>query len=275
MNALQSVNQNFRQSVLILILMLIMPISYGLPERPKPLMLVNDLVNLLSPSQVAALEQKLSTFARQHETGIVIVITNDLYGMEIADFSAQLGEEWGVGQAGMESGVVITVVPSGEKREVFITTGYGMEGVLPDAVAKRIVQNEIIPHFRTGDYYGGLDAATDVIMQLAAGEFPASEYGAQEQAPPGAVLIPLLMVLLMVFLLSRGRRQYASPGKSIPFLTLFWLLSHGNRGSRGSFGNFSSGTGPFGHSGGFGGSGGGFSGFGGGRFGGGGAGGSW
>lgn len=261
---------------LVLAILFTTLVSQALPPQPSPPKLVNDFENLLNASQAASLENKLSEYARTHQTQIVVIITNNLYGLEIADFSTRIGTEWGIGQAGFENGVVITVAP--EKRDVYIAVGYGLEAVIPDITARRIVENEILPAFRNDNYYQGLDNATTVAMQLASGEFPASEYAPQEDVPAGAFLFPLLMVFFFVFILSRRRRNYASPGKSIPFWTLFWLLSHGSSGNRGSFGNFSSGRGSFGPGrGGFGGgsSGGGFGGFGGGRFGGGGAGGSW
>ncbi|MFW5663670.1 MAG: TPM domain-containing protein [bacterium] len=248
-------------------------VSQSLPPEPSSSRLVNDYENLLTASQAASLENKLSEYARVHQTQIAVVITNNLYGLEIADFSTRIGTEWGIGQAGFENGVVITVAP--EERDVFIAVGYGLEAVIPDITAKRIIENEILPAFRNDNYYQGLDNATSVVMQLASGEFPASEYAPQEDVPAGAILFPLLMIFFFVFVLSRRRRNYASPGKSIPFWSLFWLLSHGSRGSSGSFGNFSSGRGSFGPGGFGGGSSGGFGGFGGGRFGGGGAGGSW
>lgn len=247
----------------------------ALPPQPSPPRLVNDFEKLLTSAQVSSLESKLVNYANTHQTQIAIIITDDLYGLEIADFSTRLGTAWEIGKAGFENGIVITVAP--ETRDVYIAVGYGLEGVIPDITARRIVENEIIPAFRSESYFQGLDNATGVIMQLAAGEFPASEYAQQEEVPPGAVFVPFILIILLVFFLSRRRRNYDSPGKSIPFWTLFWLLSHGSRGSRGSFGNFSSGRGSFGPGrGGFGGGGsGGFGGFGGGRFGGGGAGGKW
>jgi uncharacterized protein len=246
--------------------------AQAMPARPSPPRLVNDFEKLLTPAEINALENKLASYARSHSTQIVIIITNDLYGMEISDFSTRIGTEWGVGTAGSENGVIVTVSP--QLRKTFIATGYGLEGVIPDITAKRIVENEVLPHFRNGNYYQGLDQATGVIMQLAAGEFAASDYAAQDEVPPGAVFLPFLLIILLVIFLSRKRNSFHEPGKNIPFWTLFWLLSSGSRGSRGSFGNFSSGRGSFGQRGGsFGG--GGFGGFGGGRFGGGGAGGSW
>ncbi|TVQ88625.1 MAG: TPM domain-containing protein [Bacteroidetes bacterium] len=247
----------------------------ALPPQPSPPRLVNDFENILTAAQVSTLESKLANYANTHQTQIAIIITDDLYGLEIADFSTRLGTAWEVGKAGFENGIVITVAP--QKRDVYIAVGYGLEGVIPDITARRIVENEILPAFRSENYFQGLDNATNVIMQLAAGEFPASEYAQQEEVPSGAVFVPFILIILLVFFLSRRRRNYTSPGKSIPFWTMLWLLSHGSRGSRGSYGNFSSGRGSFSPGrGGFGGGRpGGFGGFGGGRFGGGGAGGSW
>lgn len=243
----------------------------ALPSRPSPPRLVNDYIQLLRPAELAALESKLLEYERQHSTQIAIVITNDLHGHDIADFSTRLGQKWGVGKAGFENGVVITMHLDGRERRVYIAVGYGLEAVIPDITAHRIVENEMIPHFRNENYYQGLDQGAGVIMQLAAGEFTAQDYQGEEEVPLGAVIIPFIFVILVIVLMARSRRRFNSPGKGIPFWTLFWLMSHGNRGSRGSFGNFSSGRGSFG--GGRGGSS--FGGFGGGRFGGGGAGGSW
>jgi uncharacterized protein len=159
--------------------------------------------------------------------------------------------------------------PEQGRGDVYIAVGYGLEPAIPDITAKRIIENEIIPNFKNNAYYKGLDEATNVLMQLASGEFAASEYG-QQEVPPGVMVGPFLLIMLVIILLASRRKNYASPGKSIPFWTLLWLLGSGGRGGGGSFGNFSSGRGPFGGSGG-----GGFGGFGGGRFGGGGAGGSW
>jgi uncharacterized protein len=263
---------------LFLVILLVVGTTLGaLPSRPQPPRLVNDFVSLLTPQEQAALESKLAVYDRTHSTQIAVVITRDLAELEIADYATRLGEAWGVGQAGSENGVVIAVVPGDEqgRRLVHIAVGYGLEGVIPDITAKRIVENEILPRFRDGNYYQGLDDGTHVIMQLASGEFAASDYDAAHEAPPAAVFIPFVLIILLVFFLSRRRNAYDGVGKNIPFWTLLWLLTHSNRGSKGSFGNFSSGKGSFGGGRSFGGGGGSFRGFGGGRFGGGGAGGSW
>ncbi len=245
---------------------------YGIPPRPTPARLVNDMAGMMSADQVRALETKLSNYARSHSTQIAIVTVSDHEGYTLAEFADRLGEAWGVGQAGFENGVVIAVNPSGAEgqRRVHISIGYGLEGVIPDIVASRIIDNELLPAFRQARYHVGFDRATDVIMQLAAGEFTADEYTQAQQEEPGWVMfLPLVLIILFVILFANKRKGVYSPGKNMTFWTILMLMSQGSRGGRGGFGGgYSSGRG-----GGLGG--GGFGGFGGGRFGGGGAGGSW
>ena len=266
--------------VIILILSLPWKAMAVIPDAPNPPTLVADFAQMLSGGQRMNLEMKLNEYANIHGTQIAVVTIRDLGGMDIADFSDQLAEKWGVGQAGRENGIVILANPGdgNERGKVHISIGYGLEGVIPDITAKRIVDREIVPNFREGRFYEGFDQATTVLMQLAAGEFPAEEYNKSEEPSVIAIAIFVFLTFLFVALLSRKRSSYASPGKEIPFWTLLWLMSHANKGSKGSWGNFSGGSGSFGGGsfggGGFG-RGGGFGGFGGGRFGGGGAGGSW
>ncbi len=245
-------------------------VGQGIPERPDPPKLVNDFAGVLSADQVNGLEGELSAYARQTSTQIVVVTVPSLEGHDIADYSFQLGEKWGIGQKGKDNGVVIVFKPkTAEGRgQVFVAVGYGLEGVIPDAVANRdIVDHEMIPRFQNGDIYGGLANAARVIMALASGEFTPQEYADKvSQGGGGIPFVVLLVVIIFVISLFRGRRRYYTGGSNLPF----WLLMGGMLGSgnrSGSWGNFSGGGGGFG--------GGGFGGFGGGSFGGGGAGGSW
>ena len=256
---------HIRLSTLVLVMFISLSAGlYALPPRPVPPRLVNDFTQLLSHQQRESLESKLVQYADSHSTQITVVITPDLAGLEIADYADRLGEKWGVGQAGAENGIVIVVLPGEDvgKRLVHIAVGYGLEEVIPDITAGHIVENEMLAQFREGNYYAGLDNATNVLMQLAAGEFAAADYDAANKATPAGQLAPFIMAILFVVIMSRRRRRFATMGRSVPMGSMFWLLTHGNRGRGGSFGNFSSGSGGFG-------------GFGGGRFGGGGAGGSW
>jgi uncharacterized protein len=242
--------------------------AQDLPEPPNPPRLVNDLAGILSAGEIQALENKLVAFNDSSSTQIAVVIVPSLNGYEKMDYTYRLAEKWGIGQKGKNNGLLIMVKPktATEKGEVFIAPGYGLEGVIPDAICKRIVDNEMIPYFREGNYYGGIEAATSTIMSLAKGEYTADQYAKGKKAGPYALLIPVIIMAIVFFLIRSGRARSHSIGKNIPFWTAFWLLGSMGSGSHsGSWNNFSSG----------GGGGGGFGGFGGGSFGGGGAGGSW
>lgn len=249
--------------------------SQDIPDPPDPPRLVNDLAGVLNPSDAETLERKLVAFNDSTSTQIAVAIVPTLNGYDKMDFTYRLAEKWGVGQKGKNNGVMIMVKPktASERGEAFIATGYGLEGALPDAVCKRIVENDMIPYFKSGDYYGGINAAAGTIMSLVKGEYTADQYLKGSKSSPYAMIIPIIILAAVFFLIRSSRARSYSIGKNIPFWTAFWLLGSMGRGSHsGSWTDFSSGRGGFG---GFGGGGGGFGGFGGGSFGGGGAGGSW
>lgn len=250
--------------------------AQDIPDRPNPPRLVNDLANVLSDQEELQFENELVQFNDQTSTQITVVTLPSLNGYEISDLSFKLGEKWGVGQKGKNNGVVIVFKPKteDEKGAVFVAVGYGLEGVIPDAIANRnIVDHEMLPRFREGDIYGGLHAGAQVIMSLASGEFTADAYrektgGEKKEDKGGLFILVILIIIVLVSLFKGGRGGHYNSGGSLPFWLAMGLLGS-NRGS-GSFGGFSGGSGGFG-----GGGGGGFGGFGGGSFGGGGAGGSW
>lgn len=242
------------------------------PAEPIPPRLVNDLAGVLSASEAQELEDILVNFNNKTSNQITIVTVSTFDGYDKADYAVTLGHEWGVGQKGFNNGVVVLIKPrrGNERGEAFIAVGYGLEPVITDAASRRIIENEMIPHFSAGNYYAGIDAGIKVLMGLAAKEFSSEDYA--PQASPLFGLIPILFIILIIFLISRGSSRQHSIGKDIPFWTLLYLLSNRGGDDKGSFGNFSGGKGSFG---GGSGSSGGFGGFGGGGFGGGGAGGSW
>jgi len=237
-----------------------------IPERPSPPRLVNDFANILGSEEILNLERKLVDFNRQTSTQIAVVIVNDLHGYERAEFTYNLAEKWGVGQKGKDNGIVIMVKPktSSSGGQSFIATGYGLEAVVPDAIAKKIIDNEMIPKFKTNNYYAGLNSATDVIISLTKGEFTAEEYNEQtrEDKAPSIIALIFFIIFFLIFFGRARTRRHHSIGRSIPFWIALSMLGSSGRSSGSGFGSFSSGGGSFG-------------GFGGGSFGGGGAGGSW
>jgi uncharacterized protein len=239
----------------------------GIPEKPKVPRLVNNFTNgFISRSEEMSLETKLTDFENKTSNQITIVIIDDLAGFEPSDFATKILYEWEVGQTKEDNGVVVLVKPktTSSKGQAFITTGYGLEGAIPDAICKRIVENELIPNFKNGDNYKGLDEATTVLMKLAIGEYNSSEYGKKKKSFP-IVIIVIIIIIIVIVLPKRRNGGGGMTMSSAGWWILSSMLNSGGRSS-GGWGGGSSG-------GGFGG--GGFGGFGGGSGGGGGAGGSW
>ncbi len=237
--------------------------AQDIPPRPNPPRLVNDLANQLNGTEEAELEQKLVAYNDSTSTQITVVIIPTVEPYAIADYAFKLGREWGVGQKGKNNGIVLLWAPT--DRKVFIATGYGMEGAIPDAIAKRIVSQEIIPEFKNKMYYRGLDRGVDALIRYAAGEYDAdASDGSQEGFPPG--LIVFLIVFFIILIIITRNRGGGSGGRGFRNAggPVIWPYNtHSGWGSlSGSWGGGGS-------------SGGGFGGFGGGSFGGGGAGGDY
>lgn len=239
-----------------------------IPPRPNPPRLVNDLANILSPEEVATLERKLIAYNDSTSTQIAIVNITSIGPYDISDYAVKLAEKWGIGQEGKNNGILILTAV--QERKVNITTGYGMEGVLPDALAKRITEYTLKPNYREGNYYKGLDEATNFVIDVASGEYKAEPTNTGDGGESPVTFWIIIGILAFIIFLNFRKR------------------GGGGRGGRGGmrtlggpffppvvFGDFSGGRGPFGGGGFGGGGGGGFGGFGGGSFGGGGASSDW
>ncbi len=257
----------------IVLVILIIPASIyaqTFPQRPSPPRLVNDYTKTLKPEEIDSLERKLVQFDNTTSTQIVVVIMETLNGYPISDYTIRLGEAWGVGQKEQDNGAVLLAAM--KDREVFIATGYGLEGVIPDALAKRIIERDIKPYFRQGSYYEGLDRATDSMIALAKGEYTVESHSKPGEAVYFRIswLFLIFLIFFIIMMLGRARRmQGIAANNNLPFWLALILANMGNRSQRGKWDDFSSGGGSFG------GGSGGFGGFGGGSFGGGGAGGKW
>ena len=238
--------------------------SEDFPERSTTI--VTDYTGTLSASQQQALEHKLVAFNDSTSSQVAIVVMTSVGNYDISDYAVQLYNRWGIGQKEKNNGVLVLVAK--EDRKVWITTGYGMEGVLPDALCKRIIDNEILPNFREGNYYEGLDEGVNAIISVVKGEYTADRKGKEKGIPWFGVLIFLIIFFIVIISRVGSTRNYARRN-NLGFWAAWALMNAAmNRGrSHGSWGGFSGGSGGFG--------GGGFGGFGGGSSGGGGAGGSW
>lgn len=270
-----------------------LPLANSQASIPEPTdFLVNDYAQLLTRDQTVQLGQKLRNYVGETSTQIVVVTIESLEGADPFQYSVELAQKWGIGGNANDNGVLLFV--SEQDRAVRIQTGYGAEGFLPDALAKRIIDTDILPAFRQGNYYQGIDRATNSIMQLGKGEYEGTGLpsGRSKGARIQSLLLVIGFVVFLVIIISlsnrggdndgdggywgggrydmgkgRGMRRRRGGGWVIlPGPGWGW----GGGGSSGWGGGGSSGSDGWG---GFGG--GGFGGFGGGDFGGGGAGGSW
>ena len=252
--------------ILVLLCLMTAVLSYAIPSRPDPQRLVNDFAQVFTSDQVSRLENTLVAFDDSTSNQIVVVTVKDLEGYDPSEYATRIGLDWGVGSAQFNNGIVLLVKPKtyDSAGQVFIAVGYGLEGAIPDAYAKRIIENELIPNFRLNDYYAGVEAACDVLMKLASGEI-SEPRGEEEDDALLEIIATLLFIglLIFIFIIAIGQNDdngHSSGGGRRTIYVGPIITSGRSYGGGSSFG---------------GGFGGGFGGFGGGSFGGGGAGGSW
>lgn len=231
------------------------------PPKPVPAALVNDLAHFMDSRQVAMLESKLVRFSDSTSNQIAIVTVQSIGPYEISDYSVELFNRWQIGTKEHKNGVLILAAK--DERKIWITTGYGLEGALPDGLVGQIIREQIQPSFKEGDFYTGLDKGTDAIMAASRGEYkgePKTQHNKDSVGFPGALLI----IIIIFVVLAISRRGGGGGGGGL--LNSAGWIAASMLGSSGR----SSGSSGWG-----GGGGGGFGGFGGGSSGGGGAGGSW
>ncbi|OOF44627.1 methanol dehydrogenase [Rodentibacter rarus] len=233
------------------------------PATPNPFRYVNDYTNTLSPQQQQVLENKLVDYGKATSSQIAVVIIPTTAEYEIADYTFALGDKWGIGRKQLNNGVLMLIAK--KDRKVFIATGQGLEGVLPDAFLSQVIRHTILPQFKQGQYAQGINDGLNDIIAASQGE-----YGAyQTEESEFDQYIPFLMALVFIAFVVFGEYQfhkdeiYISPNQrdQLNRIVRQSTLSRRRRGGSGfggGFGGSSSGGG-----------------FGGGGFGGGGAGGSW
>jgi len=242
--------------------------------KPNPPRLVVDDAGLLSRDQQQILEQKLDAFNDSTSNQIAIVTIKELNDVAVEDYATKLFREWGIGGSKHNNGVLIFVSKNDHK--IRIEVGYGLEGAITDVQSNDIIENDLSPNFKNGDFYRGFDEATNSLEKAAAGEY--KERGTRKDSSDsggGNILGFIIIVIVIIIAISRGRGGRGGGMISRRGFGSWWLpgmfLGGGNwgRSSGGWGGGF--GGGGFGGGGG----GGGFGGFGGGSSGGGGASGGW
>jgi uncharacterized protein len=239
------------------------------PPKPEPAVYVHDFSGWLSRDQQMSLEQKLRRYHDSTSTQIVVMIRPDLGDYDKSSYAFELGNRWGIGRKDKNNGVVMLVKSEAPDRGIFIATGYGTEGALPDITCGQIIRNVMSPYFRQQQYYAGIDAGVDSIIKALSGEFKAD--GAQKPVRTSDVIIGLIFFFLLIFgffyLIYRLKKAGSRWGGGGGSGGGGWWIGGGGGGS--SWGSSSSSSDSGSSWGGGGGD------FGGGSFGGGGAGGDW
>jgi len=216
--------------------------TLSLPSTPQHY--VNDYTGVLDQETRLSLERNLQAFEEQTSNQILVAIFPGLEGESLEDVSIRLAERWKIGQKGRDNGVLLLIFK--EDRKLRIEVGYGLEGVLTDALSKSIILNEIVPSFKNGDYSAGVQSGVAAIMKATQGEYQGLPQAKKEDSNLWGLLFLILIFFILPPLLRRRR---------------FSGITFGSGGwGGGSWGGGSSG---------------GFGGGGGGGFGGGGSSGSW
>lgn len=251
----------------VIVCVLLAQLSFAqldIPEIPKFQTSVYDYANILSTSEKSQLEQKLIRYSDSTSTQIVVITIETLKGEDIGILAPKWGQKWGIGGSKENDNGVIILLAEAE-RKIWISPGYGVEDKLTAGITGELVRNIIIPEFKAGSYYSGLDKGVDAIFDVLKGKYK-GERKKEGGGMPVIFIIIIFIIILSVIMRKRGGGNSGNSGGGGFGLGEMIILSSLGRGG---FGGGSSG-------GGFGGGGGGFGGgFGGGGFSGGGAGGSW
>ncbi|MCK9483251.1 MAG: TPM domain-containing protein [Candidatus Marinimicrobia bacterium] len=218
--------------------------AFGL-EVPKLNRRVTDLAGILSPSEEARLEENLMVFENETSNQIAVLIINSLDGESIEQYSIQVVDQWQLGTAQKDNGVLLLIAV--QDRQVRIEVGYGLEGVLTDLISFQIIRNVIAPQFRNGNYYAGIDQGLRAIMMTTKNEYkgdPRQQKNYDVERGKSIASLVFMIIFILIFLCSgkKGRRNL--------LWALFFSNMFGGRGggwrSGGGFGGFSGGGGGFG-----------------------------
>ena len=241
--------------------------QYDIPPIPKLQTSVYDYAAIMNASEKANLEQKLIKYSDSTTTQIVVITIESLKGEDIGILTPKWGQTWGIGGS-KENDNGIIVLLAKKERKIWISAGYGVEDRLPAGIIGELTRNVIIPEFKAGSYYKGLDKGTDAIFEVLKGKYKGSRKQNSGESNPGGLIFFVIIVVVLVIMISKNKNNRnggnsGGGGLDLADIIILSSLGRGGGGGFGGFGGGSSGGGGFG------------GGFGGGGFSGGGAGGSW
>ena len=200
-------------------------------EVPVPVLnaRVTDLTGTLSAQQRGELESRIAAYESRRGSQIAVLLLPTTKPEEIEQYSIRVAEAWKIGRKGVDDGLILVVAK--DDRTLRIEVGYGLEGIIPDSLAKRVIDERIVPRFREGDFYGGVRDGVDQLIRLAEGEKlpPPEQGGLHERLPPQNVfnyLVPgiiLCAILGSLFKAALGRLPgSAATGAVVGVIA--WLL---------------------------------------------------
>jgi uncharacterized protein len=256
--------------ILLLCFLFLIPSAFAqfnIPEKPSFQTSVYDYAKMLSDSEKSILEEKLVRYSDSTTTQIVVITIESLKGSDIGILTPEWGQKWGIGGTKKDDNGVIVVLAKKE-REIWISAGYGVEDRLSAGIIGELTRNVIIPEFKSGSYFNGLDKGTTAIIEVLKGKYKGERKQNKKGDFPFLPIIIVIIIIIVIFSKNKnngGNSGNRGGGMSLSDIIILSSLGRNSGGFGGSSG------------GGFGGSsGGGFGGgFGGGGFSGGGAGGSW
>src|SRR5580700_9611155 len=183
----------------LLILTCLFTAAQNIPAPPNPPRLVNDFAHAMTSDQIQELESKLVAYDDSTSIQIAVVTVPTTGDYVIEDYALKILRDWKVGNKKTNNGMVILAAIQDHK--VYIATGYGMEGSVPDITAKEIVENEIVPNFKTNDFYGGFNNAATDIIKAAAGEYKApAGYNRRGKSVSGGSILGILLIIFIVLI---------------------------------------------------------------------------
>ena len=232
--------------------------QFTIPDKPSFQTSVYDYADVLNPTEEKELESKLIRYSDSTSTQIVVISVEDLKGEDIGILTPKWAQEWGIGQEKEDNGILILL--SKKDRKIWIAPGYGVEERLTAGINGELTRNIIIPEFKAGSYYKGLDKGADAIFKVLQGKYKGSRK--KESNFPVGIIVVIVVFLVLVFS-KRNRGGNGNNSGGLDLGDMIILSSLGRSGGGFGGGSFGGGSGGFG------------GGFGGGGFSGGGAGGSW
>ncbi len=238
--------------------------QFDIPPKPSFQTSVYDYANVLQANEKSQLEEKLIRYSDSTSTQIVLITIESLKGEDIGILTPKWGQTWGIGGSEQNDNGIIILLAKVEHK-IWIAPGYGVEDRLTAGINGQLIRNVIIPEFKTGNYYNGLDKGTDAVFQVLKGEYK-GERKNDLQSRDYSRFFPILIFIIFIIISIISRRNGGNGGSGgigSTLLNAIILSNLGRSSGGGSFGGGSSGGGGFG------------GGFGGGGFSGGGAGGSW